>query len=191
MSMLHVHGGDFLPGDARYTGGCLFLRTPAHRFVGEKIPLSKVVSVEAITQENKKTLAGTVGWGAVGAVVAGPLGLLAGALVGGQNSQVTFVLILLDGRKAVATTDHATYAALLGAVVTNQQKPTKPVKRRQNTDTLDYLNAITPHAKTEVSCPYCSQPIQNDPALTGQMVACPYCEQLFEMPAEDPFDFLQ
>ena len=44
----------------------------------------------------------------------GPLGLVTGALLGGNKNSVTFVLTLDDGRTAVATSDHATYTALLG-----------------------------------------------------------------------------
>ena len=57
-------------------------------------------------------LGGTVGWGVVGATLLGPVGLLAGLLLGGKGKDVTFIMKLKDGRKLLGTVDGKTYTKL-------------------------------------------------------------------------------
>lgn len=38
-------------------------------------------------------------------------------------------------------------------------------------------------APQQIACPFCRQPISNDPTLAGQLVACPHCNRQFAMPA--------
>lgn len=59
-----------------------------------------------------KRLGGTVGWGVAGAALLGPIGLLAGLLLGGKGKDVTFILKLKDGRKMLATTDSKTFTKI-------------------------------------------------------------------------------
>jgi hypothetical protein len=56
------------------------------------------------------------GWGIVGAVLLGPVGLLAGLLAGGRGKDVTFVGVHKDGRKFFATTDSKTYTKISAAL---------------------------------------------------------------------------
>lgn len=35
---------------------------------------------------------------------------------------------------------------------------------------------------SDVPCPHCSQPIENDPSLAGTAVVCPHCETEFQFP---------
>ena len=65
------------------------------------ISFTEIDQFDVITEENKKSIAGTLGWGAVGAIALGPLGLLAGVL-GGGNKQVRVIAITFnDGRKVL------------------------------------------------------------------------------------------
>ena len=64
------------------------------------------------TEDNVKRLGGTVGWGVVGATLLGPVGLLAGLLLGGKGKDVTFIMKLKDGRKLLGTVDGKTYTKL-------------------------------------------------------------------------------
>ncbi|WP_433664134.1 hypothetical protein ACQPW1_19600 [Nocardia sp. CA-128927] len=50
--------------------------------------------------------------GAVGAVTLGPVGALAGALLGGKGKDVTFILTHEDGRKMLATNTSKQYTKL-------------------------------------------------------------------------------
>ncbi len=112
MGKITVVAGDFT-GEGRYDDGRITLRpkqqpTPAHRM--------KVVdffaSIEIAAQRDVVRIGGAVGWGAAGAILAGPVGLLAGAVLGGRGKQVLFVAVLKDGRRFVGRTDSKTYAAL-------------------------------------------------------------------------------
>lgn len=116
MAKITVHAGDFLKGDGQFSFGQLTLLTEAHSFLGESIPIAQLETVEVASEESVKRLGGTIGWGAAGAVLLGPVGLLAGLLLGGKKKQVTFVAKFKDGRKLLATTDSGTYTKLQAAV---------------------------------------------------------------------------
>lgn len=82
----------------------------------EGIPFSDLESVDLATEDSVKRVGGTVGWGAAGAIALGPVGLLAGLLLGGRGKDVTFVAKFKDGRKILATTDSKTYTKIAAAV---------------------------------------------------------------------------
>ena len=115
MAVIKVHAGDFLKGDSQYSFGSFSLRTNKHMFLGETILVSQLESVDVASEENVKKLGGTVGWGVVGGALLGPVGLLAGLLLGGKKKQVTFVAKFKDGRKLLATTDSKTFTKLQAA----------------------------------------------------------------------------
>ena len=116
MAKIKVHAGDFLKGDGQYSFGALILMTEEHKFLGETIPITKLETVDIATEESVKKLGGTIGWGAAGAVILGPVGLLAGLLLGGKKKEVTFVAKFKDGRKLLASTDSKTFTKLQAAV---------------------------------------------------------------------------
>jgi hypothetical protein len=65
---------------------------------GAPIPVSEVASVTFVSAENRSSIAGKAIWGAAGAVVLGPLGLLAGVLGGGNVNRRVVEVVLKDGR---------------------------------------------------------------------------------------------
>ncbi|MBA9034329.1 MULTISPECIES: hypothetical protein [Rhizobium] len=81
-------------------------------FFRESIRIDEVDTVEVASEESVKRLGGTLGWGAVGGLILGPVGLLAGLLAGGRGKDVTFVCKLKDGRKFLATAPSKTYTEL-------------------------------------------------------------------------------
>jgi hypothetical protein len=112
MGKIKVLAGDFT-GDGKYSDGRITLRpreqpSPAHRMVVRDF----FASVDVAAQHNVVKVGAAVGWGAAGALVAGPLGLLAGAVLGGRGRDVVFVAVLKDGRKFLAQTDSKTYTQL-------------------------------------------------------------------------------
>lgn len=115
MGKIKVHAGDFLPGDGTLSLGILLLRTQDHSWVGESIAIDQLDSVEMATEESVKRLGGTLGWGAAGAILLGPVGLLAGLLAGGRKKKVTFVARFKDGRKMLATADSSDFTELQAA----------------------------------------------------------------------------
>lgn len=110
MSKITVHAGDFLKGETAVGEWSMLLKTPKHRWVGEEIYFSELDTVEQASEESVKRIGGTVGWGAAGAVLFGPVGLLAGLILGGKGRDVTFVATFKDGRKMLATTDSKTFS---------------------------------------------------------------------------------
>jgi hypothetical protein len=112
MGKIKVLAGDFT-GDGSYSDGRITLRpkeqpSPAHRMVVRDF----FASVDVAAQHNVVKVGGAVGWGAAGALVAGPIGLLAGALLGGRGRDVVFVATLKDGRRFLGQTDSKTYTQL-------------------------------------------------------------------------------
>ena len=118
--MFKIHAGDFLKGgEGSIMLGALSLPV-RHGLLGDKrdvMSASEITMVEVATEESVKRLAGTVGWGAAGAVLLGPLGLLASALVGGRGKEITFIAVLQDGRKFLATADRKTFIKVQAAAL--------------------------------------------------------------------------
>ena len=106
MGKLTVHAGDFINRDCSIGGGDFVLLKPENKtkFFGAEIYKgSDLVHLEIATEEAVKKVGGTVGWGAAGALVLGPAGLLAGLLLGGKKKEITFVAEFKDGCKLLAT----------------------------------------------------------------------------------------
>lgn len=118
--MFKIHGGDFLKdGEGSIILDSLAL--PVRRgMLGDKrevMSANEISEVDIATEESVKKLAGTVGWGAAGALALGPLGLLAGALVGGRKKEITIIVALQDGRRFLATVDRKTYTKIQAAAL--------------------------------------------------------------------------
>lgn len=84
--------------------------------LGKTYSTSDIEAVEVASEDSVKRLGGTVGWGVAGAALLGPVGLLAGMLLGGRGKEVTFVAKFKDGKKILATADSDTYKKILAAV---------------------------------------------------------------------------
>jgi hypothetical protein len=122
MISIEVHAGDFKVGKGAlhlyvekvFSEDYLAMKKEGV-FFREKIPLSSIASIDVASEENVKKMAGTVGWGLAGGLVFGPLGLLAGLIAGGRSKDVTFVCMLKDGRKFMATTNNKAFTKMKAA----------------------------------------------------------------------------
>ena len=83
------------------------------------MPLDQIESVDLVTQENKTSVLGKAGWGAVGAIALGPLGLLAGVLGGGNKSMMIMAVKFKNGRKVLLQGKSKDMQPLLGAAFTS------------------------------------------------------------------------
>ncbi|MFV5548133.1 MULTISPECIES: hypothetical protein [Acinetobacter] len=119
MANIKIHAGDFNKGKGTISfmfGNCSI--TPPYgdgdKWAATSHPIvsGNIEEISLATEENVKRIGGTVGWGIAGAALLGPLGLLAGLLLGGKGKDVTFILKLKDGRKMLATTDSKSYTKL-------------------------------------------------------------------------------
>jgi len=105
---IKILAGDFIKGEYDVFFGS------ASRFGSGEIQLEgNIDSLEIVTEENKKKIAGTLGAGVVGGLLFGPLGVLGGWLVGGKKKEVTFICILKDGKKFLGITKNKNYQKLL------------------------------------------------------------------------------
>jgi hypothetical protein len=114
MAKVKVHAGDWAKGDHSFMFGQFSLRRDG-AWSAETIAATTLSELEVASEESVKKLGGTVGWGAVGLVALGPVGLLAGLLLGGNKKDVTFVAKFNDGRKMLATTDSKSFTQMKAA----------------------------------------------------------------------------
>lgn len=86
---------------------------PTGFFKSETIDLTtQLVEIQQITVENKQSVLSKAGWGTLGAVALGPVGLLAGLLLGGRSKEICAACRLEDGRSFIALIDLKTFQAL-------------------------------------------------------------------------------
>ena len=114
LGLIDVHAGDFVVGkhNHQFLGDCFKMKVPGI-FLKETIPATQISEVAMATEEEVKRLGGTIGWGVTGAVLLGPVGLLAGLLAGGRGKNVTFICKFKDGRKFLGTARSKTYTKIL------------------------------------------------------------------------------
>ena len=115
-----VHAGDFVTGSShQFVGGAssgTFIMRVEGKFLREKIQASEVEEVCVASEENVKRIGGTVGWGIAGAALLGPVGLLAGLILGGRKKEVTFICKFKDGRKFLGTAPQKVYTQIQAAL---------------------------------------------------------------------------
>lgn len=117
MAKIQLHAGDWGIGRGEFAmSGGFLLPIPGKIFEKETVRFSELSGIEAATEESVKRIGGTIGWGAAGAILLGPVGLLAGLLGGGRGKDVTFVATFKDGRKLMGTTDSKTFVKLKALV---------------------------------------------------------------------------
>jgi hypothetical protein len=110
MNDFKVLAGDFGSGDG-WLGWNDQFRLPR----GGQVPSCLISRVEIATQENVKRIGGTVGWTLVGGALFGPLGAVAGFVMGGKNQNIVFTVEFRDGKRFLATGNTKTYTAIQAA----------------------------------------------------------------------------
>lgn len=122
MATIKVHAGDIDKGAWQFSGmfGTSIMTrasTSEHMWKGETYNFATDIElVEMLDEEKVKKLAGTAGWGLVGAALLGPLGAIGGILLGGNKKEVVFACYFKDGRKFMATTDSKTFTKISAAL---------------------------------------------------------------------------
>lgn len=144
MATIKILAGDFLEGNGSFTWGSFTLRTRKHNFSGETISANQIETIDIATEENVKKLGGTVGWGLAGAAILGPVGLLAGLLLGGKKKEVVFIIKFRDNRKLLASSDIGTYTKIQSASFGKNNIKTEPitVSQKSELDNSDELEKL-------------------------------------------------
>jgi len=114
MSDIKMLAGDFKKNGARidkrfFSDEYYFTLGVPGKFLPEEISLNEVAEIDVINSESDKKMLGAIGWGIVGGVALGGLGLLAGVLAGGNGNDVTFKCVFKDGRKFIGVTRQKSY----------------------------------------------------------------------------------
>lgn len=142
MAKVKVHAGDWaLGGDHMFSFGSFSLRKPG-AWLHETVPAARLTRLEVASEESVKRFGGAAGWGAVGALALGPVGLLAGVIMGGNKKDVTFVAEFDDGRKILATTDSKAFTKMQAALFTRSSA-------QQTTLTADSLPPVSDYELTD------------------------------------------
>lgn len=101
--------------------GVYVLQHPTGIFSVEDYKLyENLVSITQITDENKASFIGKAGWGLVGGLALGPVGLLAGLLAGGNKKVACCAFEMLPNYRFVAEIEAKTYAALTDVAQRNR-----------------------------------------------------------------------
>jgi hypothetical protein len=100
--------------------------------------------IEIASEEAVIRMGGTIGWGAAGAALLGPVGLLAGLLLGGKKDEVTFVAKLNDGRKLMGVMEKKDYSVVLQSAMSRGFNPGKEEKKItvQPVDVADQIKKL-------------------------------------------------
>jgi hypothetical protein len=109
MASITVLAGDFLQGDGEYRDGVFTLRTSLHPWPGITLALSSFKSVEVANEGSINNIKDAIGFGVAGAMLLGPIGAIAGFMLAGKETEVTFLATLKDDRKLLAAVNGSTY----------------------------------------------------------------------------------
>ncbi|WP_223483560.1 hypothetical protein [Pseudomonas sp. A-RE-19] len=109
MAKIIVLAGDFPQGDGEYHLGTITLKTSLKPRLGKSLSVSEFKDLTVQNTDSNKNIKTAIGLGIAGAMLLGPVGAIAGYLLAGNNTEVTFMATLKDGGKLLAATDSDTY----------------------------------------------------------------------------------
>lgn len=122
-----------------------------------------VSSIEQLTEENKKSLLATAGWGTAGAIALGPLGAVGGMLFGSSNKQlVTFICNLEDGHKFMGQTPLKEYNKLNAALFEKKPAQIEETKVLQEDDSKVCPYCAETIKKAAIFCRFCKHDLPSD-----------------------------
>ena len=93
-----------------------------------KIAAKDLDTVEILTDENKISVLGGIGWGIAGTLIAGPIGLLVGGLLGANKKQHTVLVKLRSGKSFLANCNGNEYGQLTAAKLDSTITTITPAK---------------------------------------------------------------
>ncbi|QQE10028.1 hypothetical protein JD969_10920 [Planctomycetota bacterium] len=118
MSKIVINGGDFEVIRCDFVNGEFIFRSKNKHTPIERIPAVKIKTINVESENDCKDWFDACGLAAVGSLVLGPIGLLAGLLLGGKKKRICFVATFDDDRKILGTTDSEIYKKIRSAMMT-------------------------------------------------------------------------
>jgi len=113
-----VHGGDFKKGKAYYSDTWFSKKIHFRGFFSKTKDAKDIQTIEIVTDEMVKAGMSKLGAGVLGGLLLGPLGLIAGAVIGGKRKkEMTFIVQFLDGTSFVGSSNVVAFQTLKGASV--------------------------------------------------------------------------
>ncbi|MDR7109221.1 hypothetical protein J2W53_005132 [Pseudomonas frederiksbergensis] len=91
MAKIIVLAGDFPQRDGEYNQGIITLKTASNPRVGSKFLVSEFKDLKVENVDSNKNIKSAIGLGIAGAMLLGPVGAVAGYLLAGRETEVTFV----------------------------------------------------------------------------------------------------
>jgi hypothetical protein len=116
MASIKVLAGDFSKlAPSAYHFGSLSLTPSDSKWGSPKNYTVKGGIAEMMLADERSSVKtfGAAAWGSLGALMAGPAGLIAGAILGGRGQRVVFVATFHDGKRLMAECDKSTWIKML------------------------------------------------------------------------------
>ena len=118
MANVKILAGDFSKiGAGSFMFGSIQL-TPKDAKWGSPKSYSVKTDVKTLNEADEQSsvsIFGAAGWGLVGAAIAGPLGALAGGILGGRRNDVVFVAEFTDGKKLLGKISKKAWIKMMAA----------------------------------------------------------------------------
>ncbi len=113
MAKIKLHYANFPCESVSATGGAIFIKKHFFQLSGAMILADEFKQLEEVSESAIHNIAKTVGWDVVGSIMAGPLGAIARAVVGGNSHETTFILTFSNKRVMIGTVGTDVYQRLV------------------------------------------------------------------------------
>lgn len=142
LGRIDIVAGDFKYGkESQYLRGQLLMKN-VDSYLREKISIGEIADLEQITEENVTSFTGAAGGGIVGGVLLGPVGLLAGLVLGGKRDNKTFRCTFKDGRAFIGTSSAKTFNQLNHALMASSMSRSSENRERNLKKTNKWLHVF-------------------------------------------------
>lgn len=172
--MIKVIGGDFgedfyLVERTKLDGRLIDVLVKTARF-----SRNKIAGVEKIDDHNKRSVLATVSGAGVGALLAGPIGMLVGAMIGVSPTRtVVFLVTFRDNRRILCSGTVEEYMRYFSA---SMDPAPQNHSAKQDWSFIENEPQVSP-IPLIYNCPYCRTQFSIGGEHVGTVVSCPSCLQ--------------